>query len=289
MQSHDLLYLDTDELLARILEDGPEFPRLIAALRAYDPWEPELDVRLYDLYRTLLVTLIGRRPAVSEIEQFGAHLGTASGVLSRKKGSSLAPKLTILADLLRDFAYQIEQLAPETALQRAHIKPLLRFLNVEGGRVSRVDVRDTLGLADANLSRVLNLAESSQLITRQRIGNDVFVELTSKGAELCERFMPEEHAVAHAAPEAVLVKTGLDTVVVVLGKTLPAEKRHGAAAPKQGAKRKRRRKTPLERASRTSDIVRYFQHAETGKQLGVSLHPITAPKSTRSEEEGARI
>jgi DNA-binding MarR family transcriptional regulator len=195
---YDLHFSDTETLLGQVLDDEPLLPALLTAIRETENWEHFLDIRLYDLYRAKFAVLVSADSPPEAIQKFSEHLSAARGVLTRNRRSELPEKLAVINDLLKDQLIRLDELRPSEVAKRTHVQPMLRCLWESNGASERSVLREELGLAEANLTRVLNLAQTAALITRKRVAKNVQVSLTPIGSAICEKLFPKKKDDAHS-------------------------------------------------------------------------------------------
>lgn len=189
---YDLHFGETETLLGQVLDDEPSLPDLLTAIREMESWEHFLDIRLYDLYRAKFAVLVSADSSPEAIQKFSEHLSAARGALTRKTGSELPEKLAVINDLLKDQLIRLDELHPSEVAKRTHVQPLLQCLWASNGASERSALRKRLDLAEPNLTRVLNLAQTAALITRRRVAKNVHVSLTPIGTAICEKIFPKK-------------------------------------------------------------------------------------------------
>lgn len=193
--TYDLHYGDTEALLGQVLDDEPFLPDLLSAIRDIDGWEHFLDVRLYDLYRAKFAIIVSTNSPPDVLQRFSEHLSAARGVLTHKEESELPAKLAVINDLLKDQLIRLEELRPIDVAKKRHVEPMLKCLWAANGAMERSTLREELKLAEPNLTRVLNLAQTAALITRERKAKSVQVRLTPIGTAVCEKLFGKKEVV----------------------------------------------------------------------------------------------
>ena len=117
---------------------------------------------------------VGTRKWYDVVRQSGALLR------NRDKGK-VADMLDGFAELLAQ-SVRFGELQPlDEVLKRKHVSEILELIRVGGGVLPRHQIAEILGLADANLSRILAILQSNGLVERVRDGKYANFELTALG------------------------------------------------------------------------------------------------------------
>jgi hypothetical protein len=104
--------------------------------------------------------------------------------LLRAKGSgALAERFSTLSDLVGQAIRFAESHPIAEVLSRKHVLRLLESIQELGGRARRAELGKIIGLAEANLSRVISNLVTAGLIERKSAGREAELNLTSVAIE----------------------------------------------------------------------------------------------------------
>lgn len=119
-------------------------------------------------------------------------------------GHSVSERLRALADLLRMSVEATEAISVADLARRAHVVELLKLMESFGdGHVSREEMKRTLNLKDANLSRLLTLLAMHGLVERQTLGRRAEFRLTFNGRRLLKDRVPKKAVLTVLRPHIV--------------------------------------------------------------------------------------
>lgn len=153
--------------------------------RALRP-EASATAHLYAALRDLTWGLVASRGAAPDIPEWYDVVRHAAALSGRRGHGEVAIRLRTLAELLAQTGRFAERQPSDEILRRSHVADLLRCLDGEAW-TPRAELADRVGLADANLSRVLKLLLVEGLITRSASGRAAKFQLTPSGAEAARR------------------------------------------------------------------------------------------------------
>ncbi|MBI3270740.1 MAG: winged helix-turn-helix transcriptional regulator [Planctomycetes bacterium] len=171
----DLLDAPLPRLVERLVQAGPETdPRDLGRVEGLL------------LHRTLhLLRQASRDQIVEESLALDRFLDGEAARPLRDRHPRFHARCSTLADLLTEAAQRTDHAAAESIVRAhaTHGPALLRFLRGAVGPVPRAHLREQLGVAEAQLSRLLRDFEEADLIVRYRPENrkEVLVELGPAG------------------------------------------------------------------------------------------------------------
>lgn len=102
----------------------------------------------------------------------------------------LAMRLEVLADQTADAVAFADAYTLSALRRQPHFEACILLLASRRGPTSRGDVLDTLGLKEANGTRVLKVLEKARLLVRRKRAQSVDVELTELGRRVAEAWAP---------------------------------------------------------------------------------------------------
>jgi DNA-binding MarR family transcriptional regulator len=186
-----------DGLLASVRDGVLDLDRLLGMARELAGTEDGQEA-LYDGLRDRVSTLIrseGSTPA--EAEETREALRRLAGLAWGLSGSDepaalhkLAVRLEVLADQLGDVLAFADAYAIQALRRLPHFQACILELARCNGKTARRDLLDTLGLKEANGTRVLKVLEKARLIVRRKRGQSVDVELTDLGRRTAAEWSP---------------------------------------------------------------------------------------------------
>ena len=116
---------------------------------------------------------------------------------------ALAVKLEGYVDLLHTSVMVAATSETRSPLERKHVRTILLNLAGAGGRMRRTELRDQVGLKEANLSRVMAPLQDMGWIARQLDGREANYKLTESGLAAAAQIKSE-------VPEVTVVGKSLD-------------------------------------------------------------------------------
>lgn len=102
----------------------------------------------------------------------------------------LAIRLEVLANQAADAVAFSETYTLSALRRQPHFEACILLLASRRGSTSRSDVLDTLGLKEANGTRVLKVLEKARLLVRHKRSQSVDVELTELGRRVADAWAP---------------------------------------------------------------------------------------------------
>ena len=186
-----------DRLLASARDGVLDLEQLMEAARDLVASEDGQEA-LYDGFRDRVATLIRSEGATpSEIGAVREALRRLAGLAWGLADSDdvtplqrLAIQLQVLSDQTSDALAFADAYALDALRRQPHFQACLLELARHHGKVARSDLLDTLGLKEANGTRVLKVLEKARLIVRRKRGQAVDVELTELGRRLASDWSP---------------------------------------------------------------------------------------------------
>lgn len=111
-----------------------------------------------------------------------------------------AARISILGELIYESIASGDISDPKLVLQRSHTREILELLvAASGGRLERSSLKESLGLQEANLTRVINMLVDAGLVSKLIEGKRVIVEITKAGEREIRALIPLDHAVLISA------------------------------------------------------------------------------------------
>ncbi|MCK1504533.1 hypothetical protein [Bradyrhizobium sp. 18] len=142
-------------------------------------FEPPLVSRVYDALRDVTWRTLTSRSFGDELKDWFEVFRHASALIG--EGSAVAEKIRALADLLAQSSRFAEFQPLDEVLGRKHSKSVLSALAGAGKALKKGALKNLLGLADANLSRVTGALQACGLIERSSSGKEASFLLTELG------------------------------------------------------------------------------------------------------------
>jgi DNA-binding HxlR family transcriptional regulator len=110
-------------------------------------------------------------------------LNTTAALMTKNGQPLLGERIGALAELVAESISVAEAFGAIEATRRQHVGDILCFLAAQGGRVHRAALGEHLGLAQANLTRVLNMMSVAGLVERSSFGKEAIFALTRAGVD----------------------------------------------------------------------------------------------------------
>jgi hypothetical protein len=142
-------------------------------------FEPPLVSRVYDALRDVTWRTLTSRSFGDELKDWFEVFRHASALIDEDPAA--AEKIRALADLLSQSSRFAEFQPIDEVLGRKHSKSVLKALASAGKALKKGALKNLLGLADANLSRVTGSLQASGLIERSSSGKEASFLLTELG------------------------------------------------------------------------------------------------------------
>lgn len=148
--------IDADQSLNRLLDTIEE---------ALPSWSPRHESVLDTIYRTRLRHMFAMRQPEERVAALSRHIHVAKQLLE-EDAPKYSARLASYEALLNDALMELQSGEQERILSKAHVKRALDVLGRADGQVPRDDLKTSLGLKDANLSRIIHLMEASGFVER---------------------------------------------------------------------------------------------------------------------------
>ncbi len=170
--------IDLVDCVPANLAEEATYDDLWQTVRGIEIWQERQAEVLDFIYRFRLIALIRSRDdaeeSVKKLKMLGSHLDRvthperckALNALSRHYGE----RWIAYQNLVEQRIAVLEAATPETLLNRAHVKEILRLV-LDGPR-SQKDIEGELGLKPPNAVRILKMMEANELIERQTVGRE---------------------------------------------------------------------------------------------------------------------
>lgn len=150
-----------------------------ATVRAALEFDPPLVDRVYDALRDVTWRTLTSRSFGEELQDWFEVFRHTSALIGEE--SIIASKVRALADLLGQSSRFDEFQPLDEVLSRKHSKSVLSALASAGDVLKKSALKNILGLADANLSRVTGALQARGLIDRSSSGKEASFSLTELG------------------------------------------------------------------------------------------------------------
>jgi predicted transcriptional regulator len=159
--------------------------------------DPSLAERVYAALRDVTWRTLTSRAFGTELQSWFEVFRHAAALAGKNAPGGIAEKLRACSDLIAQSARFADLQPLEEVLSRKHTVDILRVLASAEGPVKRAAILRTLGLAEANLSRVIGALSGRGLVERSASGKEANFELTDFGRQTVERLKlaPRERAV----------------------------------------------------------------------------------------------
>ncbi|PWW02201.1 hypothetical protein DFR52_102869 [Hoeflea marina] len=137
---------------------------------------------VYAALRDLVWKKLIGRDFGSELGEWHSALAQTEALLREQMQPSVADKVLVLAELLAASARHAKLHPQDEILQRKHVRAILALLARNDNSAPRSMIARELGLADANLSRVLGIMAMAGLVRRVRNGKEAVYVLEVAGS-----------------------------------------------------------------------------------------------------------
>ena len=158
-----------------VLAETADLNALLETVKGIDRWEDRHGQVLDHIYRQRLIKLIRTGAPVNNLRALNEHLARVAHPRRFKQLDSLdrpyGARWTGYQDILESRIAALESNAPKQLLKRAHVKEILNML-IDGSVRTQSDIKTKLKLQPANLTRILNMMESNELIKRKIVGRE---------------------------------------------------------------------------------------------------------------------
>ncbi len=143
---------------------------------------PKVLEDVYLALRAWVWKTLDQRRRDAELREWHDILGATASLIAGQS-TALAAKLDALQELIGESVVAGERLNVQDVLRRHHVREALAFLETQGRSATRQAIGEKLRLAQANLTRVLNLMVAAGLIERSTHGQHASFRLTVTGIE----------------------------------------------------------------------------------------------------------
>lgn len=140
--------------------------------------------RLQDTYHALRSwawKALDQRRRDPELTAWRDIFSSASTLMVKNGQTALGDKIGALGELVSESISVGRNFGAVDVTRRQHVAEILGFLGAHGGRARRAELGDHLGLAQCNLTRVLNMMSNAGLVERTRHGKEAIFELSRAG------------------------------------------------------------------------------------------------------------
>lgn len=145
--------------------------------------DDEIAENLYESLRILLGRMLRDKSDSEDLRAWHSLIDAASAQFDEIE-EPWAARIGVLAELLSDRIGLLESRPVDEVLQRRHVPDLLELLDDRrGDLVKRSELRDRLGLEEANLSRILTLLVDTGIVERSRLGKEALFAISPIGSE----------------------------------------------------------------------------------------------------------
>jgi hypothetical protein len=197
----DLIYCAPEKLAETVAIND-----LTETVLSMESWnDRQADVLDY-VYRQILIRLVctAKRgeEAAAELRAFAEHLDRATHPARLIKLESLSKpygaRWTAYLDILGSRLASLESDVPDRVMSLKNVREILEYI-LDRGTAKRKDIRDKFQLRPANLTRILNTMESSDLIVSRTVGREKLYSPGANSTILKTRTEEDESAVKRGA------------------------------------------------------------------------------------------
>lgn len=152
-----------------------------AAIRSAMSAGNEMIDAVYAAIRETTFRIVSSRQNDRELAAW-YDLSTHAATLARRaERGDVSERLVGFSELIAQTGRFADRQPVEEVLARRHVSELVAAIAAHGGEAPRAAIVDRVGLAEANLSRVLGILSAHGLVSRRRDGKEVHLELTEAG------------------------------------------------------------------------------------------------------------
>jgi hypothetical protein len=181
--------LDLIHCVPERLAEEADLDLLLETAKSIEKWTERHAEVLDYIYRQRLIRLLTGRAPADDLLALSNHLErmTHPRRLDAMRGleKPYGERWIAYKDTLESRMASLRSDAPFEVLEMAHVREILGLI-AGGRRVKQSEILKALGLRSANLTRILNVMESNDLIERKAEGRE---KLIGPGPEL-ERVLP---------------------------------------------------------------------------------------------------
>ncbi|MFP2906499.1 hypothetical protein ACLESD_15825 [Pyxidicoccus sp. 3LFB2] len=186
--------LDLEVCSPEHVANHASFAELLEAVNARDALTDRMAEVLEYVYCERLLKLVRTNAPREQLEAFAEHLEDVAHPVRQAKLDGLSrpyfQRWSLLRELLERRIESLRSDVPRQVVEREHVLPILQYVAGARGPVGQQDIQKALQLGKANLSRILSLMETHELIDKQAHGNANLVVLGPRGRELMPAVSP---------------------------------------------------------------------------------------------------
>ncbi|MCP4118449.1 MAG: hypothetical protein GY737_24240 [Desulfobacteraceae bacterium] len=172
-------YIDLIHCIPESLAESVSIDDLTETVIKIDAFEERQAQVLDYIYRQRLIRLVCTakrgQSTVKDLRTFAEHMDKVTLPVRIKKLDHLdkpyGARWTAYLEILESRLAALESDAPYHLMNRKNVKEILELI-LEKGTVSRKQIKETLNLKPANLTRILNMMETSELIESYTVGRE---------------------------------------------------------------------------------------------------------------------
>lgn len=157
---------------------------------------PDLLRETYYALRSWVWKALDQRRRDPDLRAWRGIIEAASTLMANNGQISLSEKTAALGELVREWIAVGKNLGAVDLTRRQHVTEALGCLAAKGGRARRADLGEHLGLAQCNLTRVLNMMSAAGLVERSTLGKEAIFELSRAGEAVQAKAAPSTFAAA---------------------------------------------------------------------------------------------
>jgi len=166
--------LDPEQLIPEMIAHEATLDSLLALLGKEGQWDEHPAQVLDHGYRERLVRALTERVDERELRQLRDHLSRAAHLVGERLTSPERPydeRWRTLRDLIENRLALLRSAAPESVLNRAHVRDILALV-MQAGPIGEKAIMADTGLKRPNLTRILKLMEVNGLVIRRSLGRE---------------------------------------------------------------------------------------------------------------------
>jgi DNA-binding HxlR family transcriptional regulator len=142
---------------------------------------PDLLSDVYAALRAWVWKALDQRRRDQDLIAWRDILGAASALMAKNGQPLLGERIGALTELVAESISVAEAFGAIDVTRRQHVAKALRFMAKNDGRAHRAALGEHLGLAQANLTRVLNMMSAAGLVERSSFGKEAIFALSHAG------------------------------------------------------------------------------------------------------------
>ncbi|CAH2606166.1 MarR family transcriptional regulator (plasmid) [Rhodovastum atsumiense] len=142
---------------------------------------PDLLRDAYLALRAWVWKALDQRRRDPELRDWNDILGAASTLMRRHGQDALGSRIDALHELVAESIAVADTYESVDITRRLHVARVLEFLAESGGQASQSAIGERTGLAEANLTDVLNMMSAAGLLERSTLGKEAVFALSRAG------------------------------------------------------------------------------------------------------------